>query len=64
MKLTRPLKAALACSAFGTLLSFVCLFKTTPVTMSLFFFFGIPAFAAGIAIHGATFLFGLLKDRD
>lgn len=64
MKLSTPLKLALACSGVGTALSFLCLFKTTPITMSLFFFVGMPAFAAGIAIHGATFLFGYLKGRD
>ena len=64
MKLSTPLKVALACSGLGTALSFVCLFKTTPITMSIFFFIGMPAFAVGIAIHGATFLFGYLKARE
>ena len=46
------LKAALVCSGIGTILTFVCLYHTTPLTMAMFFFLGLTSIALGIVLFG------------
>lgn len=49
--MNRHAKIAAACVAFMIATAIPCLIKTTPVTMSLFFFVGLPVFAIGILFY-------------
>jgi hypothetical protein len=55
---TRNLRLALVLVAIGTLLSLWCLAKTTALSMTLFFTFGLPAF--GLA--GVLYVVEVLRD--
>ncbi len=48
--MTRKIILTLAPTILGTALSIVCLIKTTPVTMTAFFFIGIPSFILGLIL--------------
>lgn len=51
----KPLmKAALLLDFLGLSTVLACFTKTTPITMSLFFFVGLPAFLAGMACYVLT----------
>jgi hypothetical protein len=47
----RHAKYAVACVAFMLATAIPCLIKTTPVTMSLFFFAGLPVLGLGIMFY-------------
>ena len=49
--MNRHAKYAVACVAFMLATAIPCLIKTTPVTMSLFFFAGIPVLALGMFFY-------------
>ena len=49
--MNRHAKQAVACVAFMLATAIPCLIKTTPVTMSLFFFAGIPVLALGMFFY-------------
>lgn len=44
-------KYALACVTFMIATAIPCLIRTTPVTMSLFFFVGLPVFGLGMIFY-------------
>ncbi len=44
----RPLEISLTLDVLGLLATLPCLFETTPITMTLFFFLAIPLFTAGL----------------
>lgn len=44
-------KFALACSFLGFVLTSVCLYRTTPLTMTAFFSAALPLFALGILAY-------------
>ncbi len=48
--MTKKTLLVLAPTILGTALSIACLIKTTPVTMTAFFFIGIPSFALGLIL--------------
>ncbi len=45
-------EAALISVGLGFLLALPCIVDTTPITMCLFFFFGIPLFGLGLLLYG------------
>ncbi len=45
------ISAALISASLGFLLAVPCIVETTPITMCLFFFFGIPLFALGFLLY-------------
>ena len=45
------IEAALIFNVLGFLLSVPCIIATTPITMCIFFFFGLPLFAAGFLLY-------------
>ncbi len=54
--MNRHAKYAVACVAFMLATAIPCLIKTTPATMSLFFFAGLPVLALGIVFYLRSFL--------
>lgn len=54
--MNRLLKWAIAFVSAGTAAAMLCLIKTTPITMSVFFFFGLPCFAVAISIYLSLFI--------
>lgn len=58
----RHAKYAVACVAFMLATAIPCLIKTTPVTMSVFFFLGLPVLALGMFFY-ATSLFQFIKSH-
>lgn len=49
--MNRHAKIAIACVAFMTATAIPCLIKTTPVTMSVFFFVGLPVLGLGVLFY-------------
>lgn len=47
----RTILLALLAAAVGTALAVLCFATTTPATMTLFFFVGIPAYLAGMGLY-------------
>ncbi|PIR19529.1 MAG: hypothetical protein COV48_01510 [Elusimicrobia bacterium CG11_big_fil_rev_8_21_14_0_20_64_6] len=60
--MNRHAKSAVACIAFMLATAIPCLIRTTPVTMSLFFFAGLPALALGMFFY-LTSLFQFIKSH-
>ena len=60
--MNRHAKYAVACVAFMLATAVPCLVKTTPVTMSVFFFLGLPVLALGMFFY-ATSLFQFIKSH-
>jgi hypothetical protein len=60
--MNRHAKYAVACVAFMLATAIPCLVKTTPVTMSLFFFVGLPVLGLGIFFYMRS-LFEFLKSH-
>jgi len=60
--MTRHAKYAVACVAFMLATAIPCLIKTTPVTMSVFFFLGLPVLALGMFFYLSS-LFQFLKSH-
>ena len=52
------IKTALITVGLGFLLAVPCIIETTPITMCLFFFFGVPLFALGFL----SYLIVVVKD--
>lgn len=55
-------KRAVVCVAFMLATAIPCLIKTTPVTMSLFFFAGLPVLGLGMAFYAKS-LFEFLRSH-
>lgn len=53
-----PIETALITVGLGFLLAVPCIIETTPITMCLFFFFGVPLFALGFLPYVAA----VIKD--
>lgn len=49
--MNRAIRMAMTLSTTGMLLAILCLIKTTPVTMTVFSFIGVPLFLAGGAVY-------------
>lgn len=49
--MNRHAKIAVACVAFMLATAIPCLIKTTPVTMSVFFFVGLPVLGLGVLFY-------------
>ena len=60
--MNRHAKYAVACVAFMLATAVPCLIQTTPVTMSLFFFVGLPVLALGMFFYLRS-LFEFLKSH-
>ncbi|MBI2384797.1 MAG: hypothetical protein HYV14_02165 [Elusimicrobia bacterium] len=54
--MNRQAKYAIACVAFMLATAVPCLVKTTPVTMSLFFFAGIPVLILGMFFYASSLI--------
>ena len=52
------IEAALISVGLGFLLAVPCIIETTPITMCLFFFFGVPLFGLGFLLYA----YWVLKD--
>ncbi len=52
------IETALITVGLGFLLAAPCIIETTPITMCLFFFFGVPLFAIGFSSYVAA----VIKD--
>lgn len=59
--MTKAIEVALGADLLGLLATLPCLIDTTPITMTLFFVVGIPLFAAGFLIYGATVIADLRR---
>ena len=46
----RALRLAVGCSYLGSLLAVICLARTTPITMTVFFMLGLPCFAVSVLV--------------
>jgi hypothetical protein len=55
-------KYALACVIFMLATAIPCLIKTTPMTMSVFFFLGLPVLALGMFFYMSS-LFQFVKSH-
>jgi len=55
-------EAALICSGLGFLLAMPCIIQTTPITMMVFFFFGVPLFGLGFLLY-AYWVFKDLREH-
>jgi len=51
-------ETALICSGLGFLLAIPCIIETTPITMMVFFFIGVPLFALGFLLYA----YSVFKD--
>lgn len=60
--MNRHAKYAVACVAFMLATAIPCLIRTTPVTMSLFFFVGLPVLGLGMTFYLRS-LFEFLKSH-
>jgi hypothetical protein len=54
--MNRHAKYAVACVVFMLATAIPCLVKTTPVTMSVFFFIGLPVMALGAFFYLSSLL--------
>ena len=59
----RKILTALAPTLLGTAASVACLVKTTPLTMTLFFFIGLPGFAIGFVLWAMMVLKDLKEHK-
>jgi hypothetical protein len=60
--MNRHARYAIACVAFMLVTAIPCLVKTTPVTMSLFFFVGLPVLGLGMFFYMRS-LFEFLRSH-
>lgn len=51
-------RIALMLAALGSVFTVICFLKTTPMTMTLFFFIGIPAYGIGMLLY----LWAVIQD--
>jgi EamA domain-containing membrane protein RarD len=61
--MTRNLRIAVFFAAIGTLLTLWCLAKTTALSMTLFFSFGIPAYGVAAILYVVEVLRDLRRHR-
>lgn len=61
--MTRNLRIAVFLAAVGTVLTLWCLAKTTALSMTLFFSFGIPAYGLGAILYIVEVLKDLRQHR-
>lgn len=59
----RLIEIALVLSGIGYMLTVPCLVDTTPITMTIFFAFGIPFFAAGFLLYAYDVLRDLRRHK-
>lgn len=52
------IESALISTGLGFLLAVPCIVETTPITMCLFFFFGVPLFGLGFLLYA----YSVFKD--
>jgi len=52
------IEAALISTGLGFMLAVPCIVETTPITMCLFFFLGVPLFSVGFLLYA----YSVIKD--
>ncbi len=61
--MTKRIQIALILNALGLLATIPCLLDTTPISMTVFFVFGIPLFAAGFLSYVAAIIQDLRQHK-